>query len=221
MRYRTDMTKILLAGATGLVGSHALTLLLADDRVSQLVAPTRRPLPPHPKLVNPLTDSASLPSDAPWWAVDGGICAIGTTRAKAGSAAAFRAIDRDYVLAIARHARTAGARRFAHTSSMGANPRAPLFYSRTKGEAEAEISRLGFPSLTIVRPGLLGGNRNEHRPMEQAMERLLRIAAPILPPVARISPAITVAHLLVEAALTGPDGTRIISSGDIARMRHR
>ncbi|AMK20114.1 MULTISPECIES: Rossmann-fold NAD(P)-binding domain-containing protein [Sphingobium] len=215
------MTKILLAGATGLVGGEALALMLADDRVSQLVAPTRRPLPPHPKLNNPLTDSNALPSDAPWWAVDGVVCAIGTTRAKAGSAAAFRAIDRDYVLAIARHARAAGARRFALTSSMGANPRSPLLYSRTKGEVEAGISRLGFPSLTVVRPGLLGGRRDEHRPMEQAMERLLRIAAPILPPAARISPAITVAHLLVEAALTDPDGTRIISSGDIARMRHR
>jgi len=57
------MTTLLLAGATGLVGGGALAVALADARVSRLVAPTRRPLPPHPKLLNPIVDSASLPRE--------------------------------------------------------------------------------------------------------------------------------------------------------------
>lgn len=211
------MTHILLAGATGLVGGAALALMLDDDRVTQVVAPTRRPLAPHAKLLNPIVDSSALPCDAPWWAVDGAICALGTTRKTAGSAEAFRAIDHDYVLAIAAQVRRSGARRFALTSSMSADSRSPFLYPRTKGEVEVAVRQLSFPSLTILRPGLLGGDRAERRPMERIMGRLLRIAGPILPASIRISPAATVAQLLVEAALGGPPGTHVISAADIAR----
>jgi uncharacterized protein YbjT (DUF2867 family) len=211
------MTKLLLAGATGLVGNHVLALLLSDDRVTQVVAPTRRPLAPHPKLLNPVTDSNDLPLDAAWWAVDGGISALGTTRAKARSAAAFRAIDYDYILAIAAQLRRGGAPRFALTSSMGANARSRLLYPRTKGEVEEAIGRLNFPSLTIVRPGFLGGYRKEARSMERIAGGLLRMTAPILPAAARISPASTVAALLVEAAINGHNGTHLIGSAEITR----
>ena len=209
------MTKILLAGATGLVGKHTLAILLSDDRVTQVVAPTRRTLVPHPKLLNPITDSKDFPIDAAWWAVDGAICALGTTRAKAGSATAFRAIDHDYALAIAARVRRGGATRFALTSSMGADARSRFLYPRTKGELENAVSRLDFPSLTIVRPGFLGGDRDENRSMERIMGAILRITAPILPVGARISPASTVAAILVEAAIAGGAGIHRVSSADI------
>ena len=96
------MTKLLLAGATGLVGGEAPALSLADERVTQVVAPTRRQLAPHPKLFNPIVETGNLQLAADWWAVDGGLCAIGTTRAKTPSTAAYRAIGFDYALAIAR-----------------------------------------------------------------------------------------------------------------------
>jgi len=211
------MTHILLAGATGLVGHHALALLLADARVTQIVAPTRRPLPAHDKLLNPIMESTDIQPDADWWRVDGVICALGTTRKKAGSAEAFRAIDHDYVLAIAARLRSAGATRFALTSSVGASARSPVLYTRTKGEVEDAIVRLGFPSLTIVRPGFLDGDRDENRPMERIMGRLLRFAAPLLPASARVSPAATVAALLVEAAIAGEMGTQIVTPADITR----
>lgn len=210
------MTKLLLAGATGLVGKHTLASLLSDDRVTQVVAPTRRPLVPHPKLLNPITNSKDLPIDAAWWAVDGAICALGTTRAKAGSATAFRAIDHDYALAIAARVRRGGATRFALTSSMGADARSRFLYPRTKGELENAVSHLDFLSLTIVRPGFLGGDRDENRSMERIMGAILRITAPILPAGARISPASTVAAILVEAAITGGAGIHRVSSADIA-----
>lgn len=215
------MTKLLLAGATGLVGGHALALSLADDRVTQIVAPTRRPLVPHPKLVNPIMDSTDLPLDAAWWAVDGAVCALGTTRAKAGSAAAFRAIDLDYALSIATRLRQGGAARFALTSSMGADAGSRFLYTRTKGELEDAVRRLDFPSLTIVRPGFLGGDRDEVRGMERIVGGILRIAEPILPASARISPASTVAALLIEAAIDGTRGTHVIGSAAIAAASAR
>lgn len=109
------MTKLLLAGATGLVGGEAPALSLADERVTQVVAPTRRQLAPHPKLFNPIVETGNLQLAADWWAVDGGLCAIGTTRAKTPSTAAYRAIGFDYALAIARRIREGGAPRFALT----------------------------------------------------------------------------------------------------------
>ncbi len=211
------MTRILLAGATGMIGTAALRLLLGDDRVTHIVAPTRRPLAPHPKLLNPIASSEDLKPDADWWAADGAICALGTTRAKAGSAAAFRAIDHDYALAVAARIRAGGAARFALTSSTGADARSYFLYTRTKGELEDAIDRLGFPSLTILRPGFLGGERGEHRPMEAVMGTLLRIAAPILPASARISPGATVAALLVEAAIAGTPGRHVIGPAQIVR----
>jgi len=210
------MTTLLLAGATGLVGGGALAEALADARVSRLVAPTRRPLPPHPKLLNPIVDSASLPRDAAWWQVDGAICALGTTRALAGSAAAFRAIDLDFALAIATLVRAGGATRFALTSSLGADPRSRLLYPRTKGELEDAVRRLDFAALTIVRPGFLGGQRDELRVFERITGTILRVAAPLLPAGARISPAATVAALLVEAAIGAGAGTHVVTSRDIA-----
>ncbi|MET0249930.1 MAG: NAD-dependent dehydratase [Sphingobium sp.] len=211
------MTTLLLSGATGLVGAQTLALLLADARVTHIVAPTRRALPPHPKLENPLVEADALPTGADWWAVDGAICALGTTRAKAGSAGAFRAIDHDYVLEVAAQVKARGCRRFALVSAIGANAASPLLYPRTKGEVEQAVVRLGFPSLTILRPGLLGGARAEHRPLEKAAERFLAFAAPILPAAARINPATTVAHLLVEAAIGGTEGRHMVTAADISR----
>ncbi|AHE53067.1 NAD(P)H-binding protein [Sphingomonas sanxanigenens] len=208
------MTRILIAGATGLVGRQALTLALADARVTQVVAPTRRPLEPHPKLLNPVVDFARLAADAPWWAVDGAICALGTTRATAGSAAAFRKVDLDHARAIAGTVRRHGATRFALVSSAGANPRSRFLYLRTKGELEQALRNLAFPALTILRPGFLGGHREEVRTGERVMGALLGALAPVLPRRMRISRSERVAEVLVEAAVAGAPGVEVLEAGE-------
>ena len=213
------MTRLLIAGASGLVGRHALALALGDARVTEVVAPSRRPLTPHARLRNPVVDFAALPAAADWWAVDGAICALGTTLAAAGSPAAFRAVDHDAVLGLAHHLRDHGATGFALTSSMGANARSRFFYPRTKGEPEEAVSRLGFPSLTIVRPSLLGGERLDLRLTERFIGTALRLAAPLLPRSWRISPAAAVAAILLEAALSGPPGRHIIESAQISAQK--
>lgn len=200
-----------------MIGAASLQLMLADDRVTQVVAPTRRALAPHPKLLNPITTIAELPHDAEWWAVDGALCAIGTTRALTPDPAMYRVIDHDYPLTIARLVREAGAARFSLVSSAGADARSRFAYTKLKGEVEDGIEALDFPSLTIARPGMLGGDRAEHRPAEKRWLALIGLLAPILPASARINPASTVARLLVEAAITGAPGKRIITSADIVR----
>src|SRR5690554_1778685 len=100
--------KLLLVGASGLVGSHVLQRALADERISEVVAPVRRALAEHPKLFAPLIDFEQLPADAPWWQADAVICTLGTTMKLAGSREVFRRVDHDYPLAVAKLARQHG-----------------------------------------------------------------------------------------------------------------
>ncbi|MEB1530400.1 NAD-dependent dehydratase [Xanthomonas sp. WHRI 7945] len=209
--------KILLAGATGLVGRHALAQLLAAPACSAVVAPTRRALDlVHPKLHNPLVDFEQLPAQAPWWQVDAAICALGTTMKQAGSRAAFRRVDYDYPLAIARLAQQHGATTFALNSALGADPRSRVFYSRVKGELERELQALGFASLTLVRPGLIGGERAQPRSAERLAGTLLHALSPLLPRRYRVNPAARVAAALVEHALRPRAGVHVVGSEQLA-----
>jgi uncharacterized protein YbjT (DUF2867 family) len=210
------VTHILLVGATGLVGSHVLAKVLADSRIKSVVAPTRRALPPHPKLKNPLVDFAALPDDADWWSVNGVICTLGTTRAAAGSDEAFRTVDYAYPLAVAKIARRHGAQRFALNSSLGADATSRLLYPRTKGEVERDLQALAFLSLTIVRPGLIGGDRAEYRAGERIASAVLGILGPLLPRRYRISPAERIADALIEGAVAGKPGVHVIEAEQLA-----
>ena len=206
------MKTILLVGATGLVGQSVLQQALNDSRVAKVVAPTRRPLPPHSRLENPVVDFDALPADAPQWAVDGIICTLGTTIKKAGSQPAFRKVDHDYPLAVATLARRHGAVAFALTSSVGADPRSRNFYLRTQGETERALAGCGFPSLTLVRPSFIGGVRAERRPLEALGLAVFGGIAWLVPRRYRIVPAERIARALLEAALANEPGIRIVES---------
>jgi uncharacterized protein YbjT (DUF2867 family) len=186
------MTSLLILGSTGLVGGHLLRLALDDDRVARVVAPVRRalpihaktmhPNPMHPKLEAPVVDFDALPADAAWWRVDAVACALGTTIRDAGSREA------------ARHARSAGARSFALNSSAGASRSSFGFYLRCKAEAEDGVDALGYPSYTIVRPSMIGGERARRRALEHAAVRIGRACAPLIPARYRVVEAERIAH---------------------------
>lgn len=210
------MTRLLIVGSTGLVGGHALAQALADARFAQVIAATRRPLPlQHAKLENPVVDFDALPASASWWQVDAVVCALGTTIGDAGSRAAFRRVDMDYVLAAATHARAAGARSFALTSALGANAGSGNFYLRTKGEAEAALRSLGYPSLTLVRPSMIGGEREQRRLMEHFTARLMLAVEPLVPKRYRVVRAERIAHCLLDAAFAAEPGVRVVESDRI------
>lgn len=165
-----------VAGATGLVGGQVLRRLLDDPAVVRVIAPTRRALPPHPKLENPLTSSA-FPAMS---GLDEAYGCLGTTRKLAGSDEAFRAVDLDLALAFARAAKAGGARRFGLVSSLGADALSSLLYPRTKGEAENAVAGLGFETVVIARPSLLLGDRATPRSAEKIGEIALAVAGPLL-----------------------------------------
>jgi uncharacterized protein YbjT (DUF2867 family) len=206
------MTRVMLVGATGLVGGEVLKLALANPKVQQVVAPTRRALPSHAKLLNPVVDFDTLPADADWWAVDAVICTLGTTIKVAGSQAAFYRVDHDLPLRVAQLALRHGARAYALNSALGADAASRVFYSRTKGELERDLQMLGYPSLTLVRPGLIGGDRQETRPAEQLGVRISQALRPLIPPRFRVVPAECIAQHLLEAALAELPGVQVLRS---------
>jgi uncharacterized protein YbjT (DUF2867 family) len=206
------MAVLLLVGATGLVGQSVLRQALADSRVEKLIALTRRPLPEQPRLENPLVDFDALPADATWWSVDGGICTLGTTMREAGSREAFRKVDVDYPLTVARLLHEHGTKSFAFNSSIGANPKARAFYTRVKGEVEQRLIAGGFSSLTLVRPSGILGPRKPHRAWEARTIRAFHTLRPILPRHYRVVPADKIAKALLEAALAAPPGVHILES---------
>lgn len=208
--------KLLLAGATGLVGGHVLTQALADPRIDAVIAPVRRALPAHAKLLAPTVDFEALPEDAPWWAADAAISALGTTIGKAGSQEAFRRVDRDYQLAVTKLASRHGTPAFVLNSALGADPASRIFYNRVKGELERDLAGFDFASLTFVRPGLIGGERQESRPAERAALALLGILGPLLPRAWRINPAGRIAAAMIEAAIAAKPGTHVVNSVELA-----
>jgi len=210
------MKTLLLVGSTGLVGREVLKLALASPEVGQVVAPTRRRLEAHAKLVAPIVDFERLPSQEPWWQADAVICTLGTTIKLAGSQEAFRQVDYSYPMAVARLARQHGTPVFVLNSAMGADPGSGIFYNRVKGEVEHGLRSLGFETLVIARPGLIGGVRDEFRLGEKIFATVLTALGPVLPRAWRINPAGHIARAMFDAAMSPQPGEHIITSDRMA-----
>lgn len=204
--HSTTRRTAVVAGATGLVGRELIIRLLREPRYARVVALTRRPLS--------LADSRLAEVDAAYDRLPtllGGVtgedasvdvfCCLGTTLRAAGSEAAFRRVDHDYVLALGRWARTAGAHRMVVVSALGADAGSHVFYNRVKGEMERDLAALGLASLVIVRPSLLAGDREGFRLGERLALIATRPLRALLP--ARIRPvaAADVAQSMLNAAL--------------------
>ncbi|HEX7640886.1 MAG TPA: nucleoside-diphosphate sugar epimerase [Burkholderiaceae bacterium] len=165
-----EKRKVIIAGATGLVGRELLAGLLADDGVAQVHSLGRRaPAIDHPKLTTHLVDFADLPALP---LADEVYLALGTTIKVAGSQEAFRAIDYDANLAVARAALIAGAKKAGLVSAMGADAGSKVFYSRVKGELENALEHIPFEGLIIARPSLLVGDREALGQPSRRGERL-------------------------------------------------
>ncbi|HSX87054.1 MAG TPA: oxidoreductase [Pseudomonas sp.] len=204
---------ILLAGATGLTGEHLLDRLLNEPTVERVLAPSRRPLAAHPHLENPVGELLDLLPQLSG-KVDSAFCCLGSTIKQAGSQEAFRAVDHDLVLAFAKRARELGARHLLVISALGADANSSVFYNKVKGETEEALKAQGWPQLTLVRPSLLLGPRNEFRLGE-------RLAAPFmrwLPGKYRGIEATVLARALWRLALEEGEGVRVVESDQLRRL---
>lgn len=174
----SDPRRVLLVGATGLVGTRVMEACVGRGDL-RLVALTRReaPMPRGARMEMLVADPAEWDRSLATVAPDAVICALGTTWRKAGKdEAAFRAVDQELVLRVARAAKAAGTSHFVLVSSVGANLASRAFYLRVKAEVEAALRKLGFHRLDILRPGLLRGPRTGD---QRFLERLAILFSPL------------------------------------------
>lgn len=208
-----------MAGASGLVGGRCLRRLLASGLHEHVVAFVRRPLNlAHKRLEQRTVDYDRLSRMSAFPRVQDVFCCLGTTMKKAGSEAAFRKVDYEYVVRLAETSLRTGVDHFHLVSAVGADPKSRVFYSRVKGEAEEAIAGLGFAGLHIFRPSILIGHRTERRPAEtlgRAAARLFSIA--LLGPARKYRPikADTVAKAMVVVARDRPAGMHVYTADEM------
>ena len=217
------MKTALIAGATGLVGRHCLVRLLEEPAYERVIALVRRPLPhADPKLEQRVVDFDRLGLVGSEFPESHDVfCCLGTTMKVAGSEAAFRQVDFVYVVSLASQALGRGAKQFLLVSSLGANPKSSIFYSRVKGETEAAIAALPFEGRQIFRPSILVGERAEVRRGERAGIVVMRgLSFTMLGPLRKYRPvsAATVAKAMVRVAREAPRGVNIYESDTIERL---
>lgn len=214
-----DQRKVLLAGATGLVGGLMLQALLIDPTVAEVHALSRRPLSiSHPKLKVHLVDFSRLPILPQ---ADEVYLALGTTIKVAGSQAAFRAVDRDANLAVAKAAILTGGRRVGLVSAAGASTQSSAFYNRVKGELEDALKDLDLSTLVIARPSLLldyrDGLQQPPRLGEMIAIPIAKLLLPFLPGAYRPVHARAVAQALLKTVPVA-SGLVVLASNELARI---
>ncbi|GAB3889601.1 oxidoreductase [Spirosoma agri] len=170
----------LVIGATGLVGDLLTHRLVDSPLYEKVKVLVRKSLNwQHPRL-----QEVQFDFDHPnglLTQADDIFCCLGTTMKKAGSKEAFRKVDYQYPMDIARLGLANGAQQFAIVTAMGADTKSTFFYNRVKGEVERDLAALNYPTLLIFRPSLLLGNRGENRLGERLAEGAMRLLSPIIP----------------------------------------
>lgn len=205
----------LLVGATGLIGAFVLKRLLASEHYGRVTVWVRRALAvTHPRLTTVVVDFDKLAErrvDA-----EDVYCCLGTTIKVAGSQEAFRRVDHDYPVAVARAAVRGGAQRFLVVSALGSDPGSRVFYSRVKGEMEAAVKAAGIPKVYIFQPSMLSGRQEKKRFWEDVATAVGNVIGPLLGKYRPIHGDIVAAGMLKAAVEDLPAAT--FESGEIRRL---
>jgi uncharacterized protein YbjT (DUF2867 family) len=167
--------RALVAGSTGLVGSHLLSDLLDSEYYTDVIALVRRPIElSNSKLKQVICNFELLADYAPCFeGIHDVFCTLGSTIKKAGSQDAFRSVDFEYPLQLAKLSAAQGVKQYFLVSAMGADEKSRIFYNRVKGEVERSVQEVGLPSIHIFRPSLLLGDRVEFRIAEKLASKLI------------------------------------------------
>jgi len=176
------MKTALIAGSTGLIGKHLLQLLLESDQYNLVKAITRKPLDfQHPKLENIVVDFDKMTEQYSHFKTDDVFCCLGTTMKQARSKDAFKKVDYDYPVEIAKVCKSQGAKQYSLVSALGADKDSSIYYNKIKGEVEEAISAVGYDRYHIFRPSLLLGDRTEKRSGEDAAKIVYKIFGFLIP----------------------------------------
>lgn len=171
--------KVTVFGASGLIGQHLIEELSKDPKVEVIFQVLRKPgEKKYEKVESIIWDGKVFPESI--YHVDCIFCCLGTTIKKAKTEEAFKAIDYQLPLMIAKQFKSLGGEKYLVVSAQGADDKSKIFYNRVKGELERDLKKIAFKKLVIVRPSLLLGDRNESRPGEHLAQKLSPLLSPLL-----------------------------------------
>jgi uncharacterized protein YbjT (DUF2867 family) len=212
------MKTALIAGATGLIGSQLLDMLLASDRYAKVIALSRTQIAiSHPKFSNVITDFHQLTEVLAGMKPDDVFCCLGTTMAIAGSKEKFYQVDFQFPLSLATVTLGLGARQYLLVSALGANKNSPVYYNRVKGEVEEAIRKVGFDTFHIFRPSLLLGRRREKRAGEDAAKWVYKVFGFAIPARYKAISSDRVARAMLRLAGQEQHGIFVHESGELQR----
>ncbi len=210
------MKTAILAGATGLIGSKLLELLLNEDAYSRVVALSRKKLAvSNVKLLNLVVDFDNLQNYSSLLKGDDVFCCLGTTIKEAGSKDAFRKVDYDYPVSLAKTTHQEGARQFLLVSALGANKNSSIFYNRVKGEVQEAVEKMEFEGLHIFQPSLLLGLRVKKRTGEYLGKMVMNTFGFFIPEKYKAIESVKVARSMLTIANRQKQGTFIYESGEL------
>lgn len=216
------MRAAIVVGATGLTGTSLVEQLCENDEYISVTVIARRELAfTHPKLEVKIRNFDALEEKDIEFAHEL-YCCLGTTMKKAGSREEFEKVDFEYPLTIASLAKNRGIPHMLVITAMGANESSPFYYNRVKGKLEHDLMELGLQRLSIIRPSLLVGDREEFRFGEKAGEKALKLIKPLLVGPLKRSRAIEasqVAKAMIIIALYGnKQSVTIYPSQELAKL---
>lgn len=202
--------KVIVAGATGLVGSLLLEQLLHHPDFSEVLILVRKKLPvEHQKLTQLVVDFNRLEDYQTEINGHAIFCCLGTTCKNTPNLNLYRKIDHDYPVALAKIGAKNSIQQFHYISSMGANVNSFAFYTKLKGETERDLKSVSVPSLHIYQPSFLIGNRKEKRFGERLGMKIAKLINPFL--IGRLRkyrsiPAVVVAKAMLNQSLKSNTG---------------
>jgi len=211
------MKTALIVGATGLIGKHLTQKLLANNYYEKVSIIVRKPLNiNHPKLEQIIMDFDNL--DASKILAEDIFCCLGTTMKQSGSKDAFYKVDFTYPLNFAKAGLANGAKQFLFVSSMGADEKSMVYYSRVKGEIEIALSDLHYPTLLIFRPSMLEGERENPRMGEKIGNAVMNFFAPLIPDKYKVIMGEKVAQAMLELAQKNIKNKDIFESDSLQKF---
>ncbi len=214
--------KAVIAGASGLIGSELLQLLLQSQQYDEVLALVRHELPVnHKKLVQLVVNFDQLEQHQA--AINGHavFCCLGSTRSKTPDLSVYQKIDHDYPVELAQIARQNKIPHYHLVSAIGADSKSGNFYTKLKGQTEDDIQQVGIPSLHIYQPSLLTGNRKEFRLGEKIATVVMKMIDPLLFGSLRkykSIPAATVAQAMYRQSLNTEEGVFVHPSNHIKQL---
>lgn len=173
--------KVILVGASGLIGSNLLSELIKSEAISEVLLLVRRSsgssnFKVKELIVNfdePNSYSADIQADIIY-------SCLGTTKSETPNSALYRQIDLGYPLNLAKLGQQNGVAQFHIISSLGADAESSNSYLKLKGELEQELKKLNIPSLHIYQPSFLIGERKKKRLADRIMEPIFNLIDPLL-----------------------------------------